>query len=94
MKQSINENVIDKTIEDKLPVLADAIVNELIERDARKLNLVFFNVPESTTVEDEDRKNGDMEAFRKILGEIECNVPLANVVKLGAKSEKLKGVEQ
>ena len=90
MKQSISENVIDKTIEDKLSVQADASVKELNERDTRKLNLVFLNVPESTKVEGEDRKNGDMEALREILGEIECNVPLANVVKLGAKSEEIR----
>ena len=62
---------INKVIEDKVKQAMDEsteiAVNEIRERDERKLNLLSFNITESTKNEGEERKKEDLETLKKLL---------------------------
>ena len=55
-------------------------------RETKKLNIVFFNVEESTATEKEDVIKEDKENLTKILEVLETSATLTNVTRLGGKS--------
>ena len=72
-----------KEISNKLNDNAAICVNEFREREGRKLNLIFFNVPESEYEESDDRKADDEESITEILDSIKIKVRSENFYKTG-----------
>ena len=81
---------INKVIEDKVKQVMDesteTAVNEIRERDERKLNLLCFNITESTKDEGEERKKDDLETLKKLLEELQVQTHISNPTRLGKKT--------
>lgn len=61
----------------------EEMLEEMKEREIRKLNLVIFNLKESTATDSEDRKKDDQEIVRHLLSSIDTPVPFSKCVRLG-----------
>lgn len=68
----------------------DESVKEVEDRERRKCNIVVFNVLESDSKENEDRKSHDIEEMKKILNELKIDAALLNPVRLGPKKQDQK----
>ena len=62
---------------------SEKLLNEIRDRDVRKLNLIIFNLPESKATEIEKRKEDDQEEIRGLLDKIDALVPFSKCVRLG-----------
>ena len=86
------ENVIE-SVEEKISIkLSDTTESSLKEielREAKRLNVMFFNVKESSSENDEVRSKKDMELLEKIQRDIGTSVVLTNVTRIG-KAEASK----
>lgn len=93
LKKEVNgaelKQVKDKLgrIEEQLEGERQSTLEELWERNERKLNLVVFNMPESNRDEAADRVSDDLEKLRAMLKTIEANVPITKTDRLGKRSE-------
>lgn len=82
MKASASGATDEVTEEQKIEQF-EVMVEEMREREARKLNLIIFNFDESSSEETEDRKKHDEEVIRKLLATLETPVPFSKVIRLG-----------
>ncbi len=65
----------------------ELMMEEMKDREARKLNLIIFNLEESDAVQGEERKNYDHEESRKILSTIGATVPITRPTRLGKRGD-------
>ena len=65
----------------------EKFLGEVRDREARKHNLVIFNLKESDATDGEERKNFDSECVRKLLSSIGAAVPFSSVTRLGKRGD-------
>ena len=70
----------------------ETLLEEMKDREARKLNLVIFNLKESKKEDNEDRKKDDVEAMRTLLSSISEPLPFSRTVRLGKKGENTRPI--
>ena len=83
-----NEKLLDQKIESKLSASADRSIKEMTQREERRQNLVLFNVPESDSVESEDRKMHDSVFLKDIQSAMGTNAKLSNVIRIGVYNDQ------
>jgi hypothetical protein len=60
-------------------------VREEKDRDSRKTNVVVFGLDESTSDIASDRKEHDREEIETIAHELQCNLKISNVIRMGKR---------
>ena len=73
--------------EEKTEEEVEKFLEEVRDREARKHNLVIFNLKESDATDGEERKNFDSECVRKLLSSIGAAVPFSSVTRLGKRGD-------
>lgn len=71
--------------EQQLGNCTEECIQEMHSREDRKLNLMFFDIPESDKDESIDRKEDDTNFVKTVLKSIDIEIPLENVVRVGQK---------
>ena len=61
----------------------EELLEEMKDRERRKLNLILFNVKESDKESGEEKKADDLESVRDILSKVNINTPLSKPTRLG-----------
>ena len=82
MNQQV-EQMVEKVIEKKLPTCEAITERELVEK--KKNNLIYFNLPESSSENPEERINHDFECFSKVLGPSVDPTDISNIFRIGKK---------
>ena len=78
----VQETVV-KVMKSQHTGTAEALIEEIRERERRKLNLIFFNMPEGGGADVENRKKHDLDGVRTLLNKVQINVPLSKPTRLG-----------
>ena len=87
--KSSKVNVIESVEEQINMRLSDSTntsVREIELREAKKLNIMLFNVAESTGGSEEEKSREDAEKIVKIQKDMGTSVPLTNVIRIGKAS--------
>jgi len=71
---------------DMLRNAVSSVINEEKEKQKRKLNLIFYNMEESSADHPQSRKEHDITAIQDILGsQLEVQPSISNAIRLGRK---------
>ena len=76
---------LDKRIQNAVDTKVEEYLDEKMEKEKRKLNIIVTNIPESTEETAENRRKDDVERVRNIIGKI-SDVPrdhIDNPIRLG-----------
>ena len=86
----IDQGPQDNTIKVDLKEQIDRAIEDYREREARKLNLIIFNLEEAENEEINERKREDKDKVIEVMKEIGIEIEPTNVLRLGAKSQDNK----
>ena len=81
---------IKKEVKAAMDNSTESAINEIKEREDRKLNLICFNIEESSKDSGEERKQEDLNTITSILTELQVKAHVANPVRLGKKTAESK----
>ncbi len=81
---------IEKKIHEHTTATASLSMKELQDRENRKSNLIFFNIPESTEDDVNARKLHDVDEIKGLCEALGAEVEVDKPVRLGPKSEKIR----
>ncbi len=82
-----------RIIEEKMADTAQMNVSEIQERNARRNNLVIFNIPESNKVEPDDVKREDSKQVEDILQRIDAPCDFNVLMRVGKKGDAPRPVK-
>ena len=68
----------------------ETLLEEMRDREHRKLNLIIFNLPESKADDGKTRMDDDLESVRRLLAVVEVAVPISKATRLGRKGESTR----
>ena len=84
-KQEEVNSVLEKKLQTNTAQIASVSMKELKEREDRRVNIVFFNIPESASGSIDQKKLDDKNHVEKILSFLEIDQELTKPVRLGKK---------
>ena len=85
--QMHSRSILNKDWECKKEEETERLLEEMRNREARKLNLIIFNLEESKADTGDERKSHDEEAIRKMLANIGAPVPFSRATHLGKRED-------
>ena len=86
-KQEEVNSALEKKLQTNTAQIASVSMKELKEREDRRANIMFFNIPESASDSIDQRKLDDKNHVEKILSFLEVDQELTKPVRLGKKSD-------
>lgn len=76
---------VEQAIKEAQGASVEQAIREVQDRQERKLNVIFFNIDESSAEDPKQAKSDDLEKVRGVLEQVGINVPIANPTRLGKK---------
>ena len=89
LEEGVLTDTTSSLTSESVTTITIGVVDEQRERDRRKLNLIFHNVPESAKQRGPEGKADDISTVNGLLHQyLDFNPTISNVVLLGEKSDR------
>lgn len=90
--QETKNTQFERAIQEKNTQSISESVKEMQEREDRKHNIIFFNIPESQEAEPENRKADDKRMVNELCESLAVDMSFSNPIRLGKKADKPRPV--